>query len=249
MRAFLLILLAIAAAPVSAAAQTPLPKPYAPVLIARPPASDDAAFIAFRKKLAAVAAKRIYAGLAPLVAGQGFFWDRDFAHRFDPRKPAVDNLAAAIALEHDNGSGWRRLAAFAGDAAIEPLESRPGVVCGPARPVYDAVAYSRLLNDSYTTALDWAYPRADQTTVHNAPHAGAGVVGTLGLAFVQLLGFEGPDSEPDPGRNQWAHVALPNGKVGFVPPGSLRSLAAERLCYAKHLVAGWQITGFIAGGN
>jgi hypothetical protein len=180
---------------------------------------------------------------------QGFFWDRDFGHQFDPRRPAVDNLAAAIALERDNGSGWQRLAEFAADAAIEPLESRPGVACAPARPLYDGVAYSRLLKASYTSAIDWAYPRADETLVRTAPRTNAATAGTLGLEFVRLLGFEGPDSEPAPGRNLWARVALSDGKTGFVAPGGLRSLTAERLCYIKDLVLGWRIAGYIGGGN
>jgi hypothetical protein len=241
---FLLIFAWLAAA----TAQPPVPKPYAAVAITRPAASDDASFIAFRKRFAAAAKSRLYAELTALTVARGFFWDRDFGNRFDPHKPAVDNLAAAIALEHNNGSGWRRLAEFAADSSVEPLESRLDVVCAPARPGYDGVAYARLLNESYTTALDWAYPRADKTPVRSAARPDSEVIGTLGLAFVQLLGFEGPDSEPDPGRNLWARVALPNGKTGFVSPGSLRALTAERLCYIKDLVAGWRITGYIAGG-
>src|SRR5215203_3550311 len=93
-----------------AAAQAPprAPKPYAPVAITRPAASDDASFIAFRAALAAKAKARIYAELAPLVLAQGFFWGRDFGKAFDPRKPAVDNLAAAIALEQGNGAAGTR---------------------------------------------------------------------------------------------------------------------------------------------
>ena len=171
------------------------------------------------------------------------------ARRFDPRKPAVDNLAAAIALEQGNGIGWDALAAFAAEAAVEPLESRPGVVCAPARPGYDGVAFSRLLDTTYTSGIDWAYPRADETPVRAAPQPGAAKAGTLGPHFVRLLGFEGPDSDPAPGRSQWARVALPDGKPGFVAPGSLMSLTAERLCYIKDLVGGWRIAGYIAGGN
>ena len=104
---------------------------------------------------------------------QGFFWDRDFGQAFDPRKPAVDNLAAAIALEQGNGIGWDALAAFAAEAAAEPLESRPGVVCAPARPGYDGVAFSRLLDTTYTGGIDWAYPRADETPVRAAPQPDA----------------------------------------------------------------------------
>ena len=71
----------------------------------------------------------------------------------------------------------------------------------------------------------------------------------LGLHFIRLLGFEGPDNEPAPGRTQWARVAMPDATSGFVAPGSLMSLTGERLCYIKDLVAGWRIAGYIAGGN
>ena len=183
------------------------------------------------------------------AGAQGFFWGRDFGQRFDPRKPSVDNLAAAIALERGNGTGWQALAEFAAEAAVEPLDSRPGVICAPARPTYDSVAFAKLLDTSVTSDIDWAYPRADETPVRAAPQPGAAKVGTLGLHFVRLLGFEGADSEPSPGRTQWARVALPDGKQGFVAPGSLMSLTAERLCYIKDLVAGWRIAGYVAGGN
>jgi hypothetical protein len=234
-----------------AAAQSPPrpPKPYAPVSITRPPATDDTRFIAFRSTLAAAAKSRIYAELAPLVLPQGFFWDRDFSRRFDPRKPAVDNLAAAISLEHGDGEGWKALAAFAAQSAAEPLPSRPGVICAPARPGYDSVAFSRLLDATYTTGIDWAYPLQDETAVHAAPQAGAKQLGTLGVHFIRLLGFEGPASESDPGRKLWARIALPDGKPGYVAPGSLMSLTGERLCYVKDSLGAWRIAGFIAGGN
>ena len=247
-RALALIPLVVAVSSLAAAAQSGAPKPYAPVAITRPAATADEAFTAFRARLAAVSGRRLYAELAALVAPQGFFWDRDFGNGFDNRKPAVDNLAAAVALEHDSGSGWRRLAEFAGEPASEPLESRPGVVCAPARPGYDAVAYSKLLDTSYTAAHDWAYPLAETTPVRTEPRPDAALAGTLNAAFVRLLGFTGPDSEPDPGRNRWARVALPDGRTGFVAPGGLRAITAERLCYIKDPVAGWQIAGFIAGG-
>ena len=42
---------------------------------------------------------------------------------------------------------------------------------------------------------------------------------------------------------------MPDATPGFVAPDSLMSLTAERLCYLKDPVAGWQIAGYIAGGN
>jgi hypothetical protein len=244
-----LIVLMFAATPVAAQPSPRPPKPYAPVAIARTQASDDASFVEFRTALAAAAKTRVYVGLMALVRKHDFFWDRDFGHRFDPRRPAVDNLAQAIALEHDNGAGWDKLAMFAADTTVEPLDSRPGVVCAPARPGYDGVAYAKLLDTTYTDAMDWAYPRADTTPVHAAPDAGAATIATLGPAFVWLLGFVGPDSEPDPGRKLWARVALPDATTGFVAPGSLMALTTERLCYVRDPVDGWRIAGFVAGGN
>jgi hypothetical protein len=236
---------------IPAAAQAPqrAPKPYAPVAITRPAASDDTSFIAFRAALAAKAKARIYAELAPLVLAQGFFWCRDFGQAFDPRKPAVDNLAAAIALEQGNGAGWDTLATFAAEATAEPLDSRPGIVCAPARPGYDGVAFSQLLDTTFTSGIDRAYPRADETPVQTAPRPDAAKAGMLGLHFVRLIGFEGPHSDPAPGRSQWARVALPDGKSGFVAPGHLMSLTAERLCYIKDPAGAWRIAGYIAGGN
>ena len=154
---FAIVAAMLMAAPASAQAPPRPPKPYTPVAITRPAASDDASFIAFRAALAAIAKTRIYAELAPLVLTQGFFWGRDFSQAFDPRKPAVDNLAAAIALEQGNGTGWDTLAAFAAEAAVEPLASRPGIGCAPVRPGYDGVAFSRLLDTTSTTGIDWAY--------------------------------------------------------------------------------------------
>jgi hypothetical protein len=246
---FAIVAAMLTATPASAQAPPRPPKPYAPIAITRAAASEDPSFTAFRATLAVIAKTRIYAELAPLVLTQGFFWGRDFGQAFDPRKPAVDNLAAAIALEQGNGTGWDALAAFAAEAAVEPLASRPGIGCAPARPGYDGVAFSRLLDTTYTSGIDWAYPRADETPVHAAPRSDAAKVGTLGMHFVRLMGFEGPDSDPAPGRSQWARVALPDGKPGFVAPGSLMSLTAEQLCFGKDLVGVWRIAGYIAGGN
>jgi hypothetical protein len=247
---FLLVVIAASCAVLPALAQSSRPpRPYAPVAITRPAASDDASLATFRASLAAAAKSRLYSELSPLVLERGFFWGRDFGQRFDPRRPPVDNLAAAIALEQGNGTGWDALATFAEETAVEPLDSRPGVICAPARPDYDGIAFAKLLNASVTTDIDWAYPRADETPVRAAAAPDAAKIGTIGLHFVRLLGFEGPDSEPAPGRTQWARVALPDTKQGFVAPGSLMSLTAERLCYIKDPTVGWRIAGYIAGGN
>jgi hypothetical protein len=237
----------LAITPAAGETRAPPVRPYAPVAVSLPAASDDTTFVTFRAALAATAKGRIYAELGRLVMTE-FFWDRDFSGRYDPRRPAVDNLAAALRLEHRDGSGWDALAAFAAETALEPMHARPGVVCAPPQPRFDAVAFARLLDDSNTGHIDWAYPAADNTAVRMAPEPAAAPLGTLRLHFVRLLGFVGSDSEPAPGRSQWARIAMPDAGIGFVAPGSLRSPSAERLCYIKDLVTGWRIAGFVAGG-
>src|SRR6266700_8100082 len=96
----LLFLPAIAAflftAPAAAQMAPQPPASYAPIAITLPAASTDPSFAVFRAAIAAAAKTRIYAELEALVQLQGFFWDRDFGNGYDPRKPSVDNLAAAV---------------------------------------------------------------------------------------------------------------------------------------------------------
>ena len=218
-RTALLILAAlIGPAPAIAQPPSPPPKPYEPVAITHAAAFEDASFVAFRATLAAAANSRIYAELARLMPVQGFFWDRDFRRRFDARKPAVDNLALAIELERRDGIGWKALAVFAAEAAVEPLDSRPGVICAPARPGYDGVAFAKLLDTSYTAGVDWAYPRADSTPVRAAPQPDADLAGTLGLHFVRVLRFEGADNDPVSRRTQWTRVVMPDGTARICRP-------------------------------
>ena len=223
-------------------------KPYKPVPVKLPAAPDDPKLETFRKALAEIAKSRVYARLAPLVETKNFFWDRDFGNNFDKRKPAVDNLANALRLEHENGTGWTSLADFAADVSAGALDSRPGVVCTPGQPAFDGIDLDKLIDVTRTDGIDWAYTRAPDIAVRAAPRVNAAIVEKLGLHFVRLLGFEGPDSDT-PGRAQWAKVATPSGKIGYVAPNSLLSITTERLCYAKNALGDWRIIGFVGGGD
>lgn len=223
-------------------------KPYKPVPVTLPAAPVDPKFTTFRNELAEAARSRVYAKLAALVESKNFFWDRDFGNKFDRRKPAVDNLAHALRLEHENGLGWTLLADFAADASAAPNDLRPGVVCTPAQPAFDGVDLDKLIDLTRTESVDWAYTRAPGIPVHAAPRANAHVVETLGVHFVRLLGFEGPDSDT-PGVTQWAKVATPSGRTGFVAPNSLLTPTAERLCYAKNATGEWRIIGYAGSGD
>jgi hypothetical protein len=223
-------------------------KPYKPVPIKLPDAPDDPKLETFRKELADIARSRIYAKLAPLVESKNFFWDRDFGNNFDKRKPSVDNLANALRLEHENGAGWTSLADFAADASAGALESRPGVFCTPGRPTFDGVDLDKLIDITRTDPVDWAYARASDIPVRATPRTSAAAVEKLGLYFVRIIGFEGRDSDT-PARTQWAKVATPSGKTGYVAPNSLLSITTERLCYAKSSLGDWRIVGFVGGGE
>ena len=252
-RALLLAVLAAGLSVQPSGAQAPrgraaAVKPYAPVPVKLPVAPDDPKFETFRKEVAAAAKSRVYAKLAAFVDPKNFFWDRDFGNSFDKRKPPVDNLGNALRLEHENGAGWASLSAFAADASAGPLDSRPGVICTPGEPRFDGIDLDKLIDVTRTDGIDWAYTRAPDIAVRAAPRMNAAVVEKLGLYFVRLLGFEGPDSDA-PGRTQWAKVATPSGKTGFVAPNSLLSVTTERICYAKSAVGQWQITGYVGGGD
>ena len=243
-----LFALLAALAPASGAAQpAPAQKPYQPVAVKLPPALADESLAAFRKELAAVAERRIYAELARLVISHGFFWERDFDRRFDARKPPVDNLAAAIRLEHLSGAGWAALAAFAAEPSAAELPGRLGVFCAPAPPDYDVTDLDRVIDTIRSNAMDWAYPRADKTPVRAAAQPQAATVETLGLHFVRVLGSTAEGNDPDVKRAAWTRVATPSGKAGFVAPGALLSLAAPRLCYGKDAFGRWRIVGFVTG--
>lgn len=236
-----------------ASAQAPRGKaaavqPYKPVPVKLPVAPDDTKLVSFRQELSEAAKSRIYSRLAALVESKNFFWDRDFANRFDKRKPAVDNLANALQLEYENGTGWTLLADFAADASAASNDSRPGVFCTPGQPDYDGVDLDKLVDITRTDAIDWVYARAPGIVVRSAPRADAPIVETLGTHFVRIIGFDGPNNDR-PLATQWAKVATPSGKTGFVAPNALLAPATDRLCYAKSTTGEWRIIGYAAGGD
>lgn len=229
-----------------AAAQAPA-KPYKPVPVAIPNAARDAGLDALRKELVDIARRKDRAALAGRIA-KDFFWERDVGGNFDPKKPPVDNLTAALGLD-DDGSGWDTLAAFASEPSLGPLPGRATAICAPATPDFDEAARDRLIEESQTDGVEWTYPRAAGLQVHAAPQANAAVIETLGLAFVHVLGFEGKQTDADPIRISWARVATPSGKTGFVAPNSLLSPYSDRLCFARDAGSAWRIGGYVGGGD
>ncbi len=223
----------------------PMPpvKPYQAVAVTPPGRYDDASFVAFRKQLADVVQRKDRAVLAKLVVAQGFFWvqDKDLA---DKHKSGIANLAMAIGLDANDGSGWDALAGYANDPTGAPLPEHPGVICAPADPSIDPKAFAALVQATQTEPPEWAYPITSGVDMRSAPKPNAPVVEKLGLTLVRVL----PDSAPphDPSQPAFLHVAAPSGKSGFVLADSFSGLGSDQMCYVKD-ASGWKIAGYFGG--
>jgi hypothetical protein len=231
-----------AAQPQGAPALAP-PKPYKPVTIKLPIPVADPSFVAFRKQVGDIAAKKDRAALAKLVAASFFFvnGEKDAA---DKKKPGIENLAKALSLDgKDGAAGWNTLTEYAKEPTAEPDEEHKGVVCAPADPAFDENAAEALAKATQTDPGDWGYPVKDGVEVHAAAKPDAPVTDKLGLYLVRVY----PDDSPAAAVQgpDFIRVVLPSGKTGYVAGDQLLSLGNEQLCYVKE-GANWKIAGFIA---
>jgi hypothetical protein len=218
-------------------------KPYTPVPITLPQAFSDPSFVAFRKNLSDIAQQKDRAALAKLVVTTGFFWlqDKDLA---DPSKPGIDTLAKALDLDSQNENGWETLAEAAGEpTAAEPPQHK-GIFCAPAPPGFDPQAFVNLLQSTGTDGPEWVFPVDNGVEVRATAKSDAQVIDKIGFYFVRVL----PDSAPpdSPGAPAFFHVALPNGKAGYVAVTAIAPLATDQICYTKD-ASGWKIAGFVGG--
>jgi hypothetical protein len=217
-------------------------KPYSAVTVKLAGPYSDPSFAAFRKELGTAVEKKDRAALAKLVVTQDFFWIQD-KNLADASKPGIDNLARAIDLDNPNGAGWRVLAMDANEPTLAELPDNKGIFCAPAPPVFDAAAFEALVQQTDTDPEDWGYPARDGVEARAAAQPSATVIEKLGLYFVRVL----PDSpKANPGETQFLHLALPDGKTGFIPIDALMPLATDKICYSKPGGA-WKIMGYIGG--
>jgi hypothetical protein len=217
--------------------------PYQAVAVSAPQPLKDPSFEALRQQLGEIAERKDRAGLARLIVAQGFFWMGEKGDKANKRRPGIDNLATALALNAKDGSGWEALASYATDPTAAPLPDRKDVMCGPAEPAFDAKALENLTQQSRTDISEWGYPVRPGLEVRAAAQPTAPVIETLGLHFVRVLPDAGPSNEQAP----MLRVVTPAGKTGFVSAEALLPLGNDQLCYVKDST-GWKITGFI-GGN
>jgi hypothetical protein len=218
-------------------------KPYQAVAVTPPGPLNDPGFVAFRKQLADVTARKDRAALAKMVVTQNFFWiqDKDLA---DPRKAGIDNLAKAVDLGAADGSGWQVLAGFAAEPTAAESPQQPGVFCSPADPNIDQDAFEALIKATQTDPSEWGYPSKAGVEVHAAAQPSSPVVETLGANLVRVL----PDTSPPANPNDafFLHVATPSGKTGYVDGQSISPLGGDQMCYTKQGGA-WKIAGYLGG--
>ncbi|MFZ0609989.1 MAG: hypothetical protein WAM75_20180 [Xanthobacteraceae bacterium] len=216
-------------------------KPYQAVTVTAPAVDNDANFIAFRKQLGDAAAKKDRAALAHLIVAQNFFWmqDHDLA---DKQKPGIDNLARAIGLDAQDGSGWELLNEYANEATAAELPEKKGVLCAPAPPGIDPKAFQALVESTGTDPSEWGYPVNGGLDVHAAAQSSSPVIAKLGMVLVRVL----PDQQQNPSGPALLHIATPSGQSGYVDAQQLSPLGSDEMCYTKD-AGGWKIAGYIGG--
>jgi len=250
-----LIIGALAAAPVFAQQGLNLPggglqppppppiKPYQSVAVTPPAADNDPSFVAFRKELADVVAKKDRAALAGVIVAQNFFWvqDHDVA---DKRKAGIDNLAKAINLDAEDGSGWDVLNGYASEPTAAELPEQKGILCAPAPPTIDPKAFQALGEATGTDPSEWGYPVNGGVDVHAAAQSNSPVIEKLGMIVIRVLPDSSQPSNPD--EPFLLHVATPSGKSGYIDAQQLSPLGGDEMCYTKD-ASGWKIAGYLGG--
>jgi len=145
------------------------PKPYKPVAVTLPQPYNDPSFEAFRKELGDHREPIRTARLSPArwspTASSGWAKKGDKANK---RKSGIDNLVAAIGLDH-GGEGWELLTSAANEATLESIPDKKGVMCSPAGPNYRPKAAEQTAKATGTSPQDWAFrSRAGSTCMRPA---------------------------------------------------------------------------------
>jgi hypothetical protein len=211
------------------------PRPYKPVAITLPQPFNDPSFEAFRKQLGDIIGRKDRAALARVIVASNFFWFGQNGDKTDKRKSGIDNFAAAVDLDAQDGSGWMALTDVVRDPTLEPVPDRQGVMCSPAAPTFDENQAEQLAKSTGTEPNEWAYTTKQGVEVHAAAQPNSPVIDRLGLSLVRVMS---DDNQQSP----MVRVVTPSGKVGFVTEDSLGTLENDQICYIKEGAA-WKITG------
>jgi hypothetical protein len=119
-----------------------------------------------------------------------------------------------------------------------------GLYCAPALPGFDAKAMEALLQQTETDPTEWGYPAQNGIEVRAAAQPNAPVVEKLGMYLVRVLADTAPS--PGAGAPSFMHIALPDGKTGYIPASALVALVSDQICYSKQ-GGNWKIAGYIGG--
>jgi hypothetical protein len=228
-------------------AQTPRqpapPKAYKPIPVTIAKPYDDASFVAFRKELADIASKKDRAALAKIMTSS-FFWMSESGDKADKKKSPVDNLAAAIDLDGQDGAGWEALKVAANEPTLQQVAERQGLMCSPAPPTFDDDAADNVAKETGTDPGEWGYVTKPEADVYDAAKTGAAVIEKLGQQLVRILPGEQPASAGGtPQEAPFLRVVAPSGKVGYVREEMISPLGTDQLCYVKDGGA-WKIAGY-----
>lgn len=220
------------------------PAPYQPVTFTAPTPVNDPGLNAFRSQLGEIAKRKDRRALAALIVPQGFFWLGEKGDRADKRKPAIESLAKAMALDAKDGSGWEALAGYAADPTAMAVPDRKDTMCAPADPVFDTKALEALAKATGTDPSDWGYPMQPDVEVRGGPQPNAPVIEKLGMHFVRVMEEPGAPNQP---QSPMLRIITPSGKMGFVQGEAISPLGNDQLCYAKDAAGAWKIAGFVGG--
>jgi hypothetical protein len=233
-------------APAAQAPQVPPPAPYREIAVRLPQPANDASFLALLKQIAEIAMKKDRAALARLVVPTNFFWIGEVNGRegdkADKRKSGIDNLAAALTLDAKEGYGWEALSQVPNPPTYEPVPQKNGLVCSPARPVFDGQAVEQADRAIGTGPFDWGAPTKAGIDVHAAADPNSPVIAKLGMYLVRVMPEQVQAGKPDQAAGLM-RVVLTNGRFGYVQPDALVPLLFDQICYIKD-ASGWKIAGY-----
>ncbi len=218
------------------------PKPYKAVAVTAPASVSDPSFEAFRKQLAGIIQKKDRKALAGVVANN-FFWFGESGDKAAKGRPGIENLAKAISLDAQDGSGWDTLEGFAVDPTGSPFPERQNTICSPGDPKFNEQEFEQLVEATGASDEDWAYPVQAGLEMRASPQPNAPVVETLGMHFIRVLDDENTPINQD---QPMLRVVAPSGKIGFLPIDAISPLINDQMCYVKQGGA-WKIAGFIGG--
>jgi hypothetical protein len=249
----------VAAPAFAAIKKVPYPEVTVEVAAAQLP---EASFGPFWKAFSDAVKNRNAAALFALV-GPGFVWTSQGAltAEFDPGRDALHNFKVVFGFRQqgrdedggvENGPYWEELAQFAADPVFYSGSDKTSLICGPLLAEVTDVAVLEQARKKIEIGDDsgtWFFTVGD-TPVAKTPGDSGPPVGKLGKVAFPVIGVHPPAREgaPAPATAPTHYeVLLPAGTTGWIAASTARSLANNRLCYARTKEGRWTIGVFDQG--